>query len=189
MAQQEGSGSAGDRTDDIELRALTFDNAPVLAELFRQRDVWRNFGYESEPSSFLLRLRLRQGDMTGLLFHRTSTDRAIGFVLGFGRVGPQAALEFAIAVPDPGERRRSIGKTLGMRAVSWFFEHELCEKLWAWGDAKNTAMLALVRACDWEVVGFEEGGRQMVDGPTETVEVRMTRERWLAWRARQAADH
>jgi RimJ/RimL family protein N-acetyltransferase len=186
MAERDGPPAA-DVLDDVQLVPVTFENAPALAELFLQRDVWRNFGYESPPSSFALRLRLGQGDMTGLLFHRPSLGRAVGFVLGFGRVGPEASLEFAIAVPDPAERRRSLGKVLGMRAVSWFFEQQLCGSLWAWGDAKNTAMLALVRACDWEVVGFEEGGREMVDGRTETVEVRMTRERWLGWRARQNA--
>jgi RimJ/RimL family protein N-acetyltransferase len=167
--------------DDIELVALSIDNAPALAELFRERDVWRNFGYETAPSSFVLRLRLRQGDLTGLLFRQTSSSMFLGFALGFGVPGPSSALEFAIAVPDPAARRRNIAKTVGMKAVSWFFEKNLCERLWAWGDAKNTAMLALVKTCGWEVVGFEEGGRDMVDGPTDTVEVRMTRAGWQAW--------
>jgi len=171
--------------DDLQLVALTFDNAPVLAQLFEERDVWRNFGYECAPSSFALRLRLRQGDVTGLLFYRSSTQRYVGFALAFGVPGPQASLEFAIAVPDPAERRRNIGKIVGMQAVSWFFGNELCAKLWAWGDAKNTAMVALVKSCGWEIVGYEQGGRQMVDGPADAVEVRMTREGWLAWCATQ----
>ncbi len=174
-----------DDLDALQLIPLTFDNAPILADLFQQRDVWRNFGYESAPSSFALRLRLRQGDMTGLLFFRPSLGRHIGFAIGFWVPGPDKSLEFAIAVPDPDERRRQIAKTIGMRAVSWLFEHELCERLWAWGDAKNVAMAALARACSWEILGFEKDGRQMVDGHTNTVEVRMTREGWLAWCAAQ----
>jgi RimJ/RimL family protein N-acetyltransferase len=174
-----------DDLEQLQIVPLTFDNAPVLAALFEQRDVWRNFGYEAPPSSFALRLRLRQGDMTGVLFHRPSLDRFIGFAIAFGVPGPDKALEFAIAVPDPAERRRNIASTVGMKAVSWFFEHDRCERLWAWGDAKNTAMIALVKTCGWELLGHEAGGRQMVDGHTETVEVRMTREGWLAWRAAQ----
>ena len=174
-----------DDLDALSLVPMTFDNAPHLAALFQERDVWRNFGYESPPSSFALRLRVRQGDMTGVLFHRPAIDRFIGFAIGFGAPGPESALEFAIAVPDPAERRRQIGKTVGMRAVSWFFEHERCERLWAWGDAKNTAMVALAKTCGWELLGHEQGGRQMVDGHTETVEVRMTREGWRAWCAAQ----
>jgi RimJ/RimL family protein N-acetyltransferase len=177
--------SPADDLDQLQLVPLTFDNAPVLADLFGQRDVWRNFGYEAAPSSFALRLRLRQGDMTGLYFYRPSVERFIGFALGFGVPGPDAALEFAIAVPDPAERRRNIAKTVGMKAVSWFFDNHLCERLWAWGDAKNTAMVALVKTCGWELLGSEQAGRQMVDGHTDTVEVRMTREGWLAWRAQQ----
>lgn len=172
---------------ELQLIPLTFDNAPVLAQLFQERDVWRNFGYESAPSSFALRLRLRQGDMTGLLFYRPSVERFIGFGIGFGVPGPDQALEFAIAVPDPGERRRQIAKHIGMRAVSWLFENGRCERLWAWGDAKNAAMAALAKTCGWEILGFEKEGRQMVDGHTDTVEVRMTREGWLAWCAAQHA--
>jgi RimJ/RimL family protein N-acetyltransferase len=171
--------------EDLQLIPLTFENAPALAELFQQRDVWRNFGYECAPSSFALRLRLRQGDLTGLFFFRPSLHRFVGFALAFGVPGPDAALEFAIAVPDPAERRRNVAKTIGMQAVSWFFSHELCQKLWAWGDAKNTAMVALVKTCGWELVGYEQAGREMVDGHTETVEVRMTRDGWLAWCAAQ----
>jgi RimJ/RimL family protein N-acetyltransferase len=176
-----------DDLEELQLVALTFDNAPVLAQLFQERDVWRNFGYETAPSSFALRLRLRQGDMTGLFFYRPSVARFIGFALGFGVPGQDAALEFAIAVPDPAERRRNIAKTVGMKAVSWFFENDLCERLWAWGDAKNTAMVALVKTCGWELLGYEKEGRQMADGHTETVEVRMTREGWRAWCAAQQA--
>lgn len=174
-----------DDLEELQLVPVDFDNAPVLAELFGQRDVWRNFGYEAAPSSFALRLRLRQGDVTGLYFYRPSVQRFIGFALGFGVPGPAAALEFAIAVPDPGERRRNIAKTVGMKAVSWFFQNNLCERLWAWGDARNAAMVALVKTCGWELLGYEKEGRQMVDGHTETVEVRMTREGWLAWCAGQ----
>ncbi len=179
------SPKATDDVDELQLVPLTFDNAPVLAALFEERDVWRNFGYECAPSSFALRLRLRQGDVTGLFFYRPSVARVVGFALAFGVPGPEAALEFAIAVPDPAERRRNVAKTIGMKAVSWFFGNQLCAKLWAWGDAKNTAMVALVKACGWEIVGYEKEGREMVDGHTETVEVRMTRAGWLAWCAAQ----
>jgi RimJ/RimL family protein N-acetyltransferase len=174
-----------DDVSAVELRPLTMHNAQALAELFKQRDVWRNFGYEAAPSTFSLCLRLRQGDLTGALFFRPRDASFVGFALGFGVPGPEAALEFAIAVPDPSLRRQAIAKTIGMRSVSWFFEHDLCERLWAWGDANNAAMLALVKTCGWEVVGQEDGGREMVDGHVETVEVRMTRAGWLAWRARQ----
>ena len=183
MAEESGV----DDVNAVQLQPLTLHNAPALAALFTQRDVWRNFGYETAPSTFSLCLRLRQGDLTGVLFFRTSDARFVGFALGFGVTGPEAALEFAIAVPDPSLRRHAIAKTIGMRAVSWFFEQQLCERLWAWGDANNTAMLALVKTCGWEVVGQEAGGREMVDGHVETVEVRMTRAGWLAWRERETA--
>ncbi len=178
-------------TDDNEAlryEPLTFDNAPALAALFKERDVWRNFGYDAEPSAFALRMRLRQGDMTGLLVFRPSTQRYVAFVICFGIPGPEAELEYAIAVPDPVERRRGVGKLVGPYSTDYYFDNNLCQKLWAWGDVNNAAMIALAKACDLDFVGYEEKGRQMVDGHTKTVAVQMTKDRWAEKKARRAAS-
>ena len=97
---------------------------------------------------------------------------------------PESNLKLTVAIPDPAERKGGIPKTIGMKAIDHFFATGVCGSLWAWGDTKNPAMLGLAKACEWEILGNEEGGRQMVDGHTETIRIRMTREGWLAWRAR-----
>ena len=40
-------------------------------------------------------------------------------------------------------------------------------------------------SCGWEVLGPEEGGRDMVDGHADTVKVRFTKEQWREFRRNQ----
>ena len=175
---------------DIKLVDATDEDAiERVRAMMHADDVWRNLARMEPPKRGKFHLFFANGKYQAQLITLRDSGEEIGFVLyDCGHLKSRSVAEIDIGIPDRTHRKLGASKlALAAAFDCWLVEEERCQILWGWIDTSNEASLRMVRAVGVVETARNEKDGIMVHGNVDTVEVAMTKERWLEVRPKLLA--
>lgn len=170
-------------TPDVTLSAVAHEDLPLLGQMMRPKEVYKNFGYAHPPGRMTLALAHRHGHMRA--WWMELFGQRVGFMLLFGAHGPHSAAEFALAIAEPHHRGRGVAINAVLQLESLALGTRMAGTLWAWMDAANAPVHALAQRAGWPLTPRRRHGEAEI--PQDALTLQLDAAAWLDLMARRAA--